>query len=541
MGKVIPFPNSGFTWPVRPNWVLPADDGIAGAVDGDNIEDDDADWVDDGQVCGPDTPMRLYIDLVDAKPRVSREVMVPGDLTMDQVHEVIVAAMGWQDYHLHAFIQGGVDNPTAPRLLTKADVAEGAGAAEGLLESDVRLFQVLRRNGDEVGHEYDFGDGWLHLVRLIASGDEADAIPPGDPVWAVAARDADPTARVRLIDGHGACPPEDIGGIHYYNEVAAWLRGDRGASVDDPEALLTWLPEGFDPREFDVAEAQGRLAATQAAGGIDPGALSERMRDALDRVGPARRELAGMLIEAALPRRGERHVIDELSVVEVVRAARPWLILLDEIPSTGLKLTAAGYLPPAVVSRVFGALGFGPDAVWGKGNREDNVRPVLDLREAAISIGLLRKSRGQLHLTAEGRAGQADPRRLVARVVSRLPLGSREYDRDAGLLALLALASVATYPPDVVPLVWPTRLREAIELFGAFGWRQGYDPVPEWLVRRMMQPTFAALTRMDGFESDRYGDYGMPSMLGPALARAALSAPRTGRASRAPRSPGSRS
>jgi hypothetical protein len=526
MGKVIPFPNSGFTWPERPHWVLPADDDIA--------EDDDPEWVDYGEVCGPDTPMRLYIDLVDAKPRVSREVMVPGDLTMDQVHEVIVAAMGWQDYHLHAFIQGGVDNPTAPRLLTQADVAEGE---EGLLESEVRLFQVLRRNGDEVGHEYDFGDGWQHVVRLIASGDEADAIPPGDPVWAVASRDADPAARVRLIDGHGACPPEDIGGIHHYNEVAAWLRGDRGAAVDDPEGLLRWLPEGFDPREFDIAEAQARLAATQAAGGIDPGALSGRMREALDRVGPARRELAGMLIGAALPRRGERHAIDELSVVEVARAARPWLILFDEIPDSGLKLTAAGYLPPAVVSRIFVALGFGPDAVWGKGNREDNVRPVLELREAAISIGLVRKARGMLHLTAEGRAGQADLERLVARVVSRLPLGSRDYERDAGLLGLLALASVATYPPDVVPLVWPTRLREAIELFAAFGWRQGYDPVPEWTVRGLMRPTFAALTRMGAFESDRYGDYGMPSTLGPALARAALSAPRTGRA---PRSPGTR-
>ena len=191
MGKVIPFPGSypgpdpladsladsgadpgpdpDYAWPTRPKWVLPADDA---PVD----PDDDRYWDSSRVVQGPDDWMRLYIDLVDAAPRISREVMVPSGITMDLVHEVIVAAMGWQDYHLHAFIQGGVDDPLAPRLLTEADIAEGE---EGLLESEVRLFEVLRANGDEVGHEYDFGDGWRHVVRLIACGDDADAIPPG--------------------------------------------------------------------------------------------------------------------------------------------------------------------------------------------------------------------------------------------------------------------------------------------------------------------------------------------------------------------------
>lgn len=264
MGKVIPFPGQDpeqdpdDAWPSRREWVVPADDG---AVD----PDDDRYWDESRVVRGPDTWMRLYIDLVDAVPRISREVMVSSGLTMDLVHEVIVAAMGWQDSHLHAFIQGGVDDPMAPRLLTPADIEEGE---EGLLESEVRLFQVLRAHGDEVGHEYDFGDGWLHVVRLIASGDDADAFPPGDPEWAVADRDAGPNARVRLIDGHSACPPEDIGGIDAYNEVAAWLRGEAGAAVDEPEQLRRWLPKGFDPDVFDIAAAQRRLAATRAARGL---------------------------------------------------------------------------------------------------------------------------------------------------------------------------------------------------------------------------------------------------------------------------------
>jgi len=541
VGKVIPFPGSypgpdpladsladsgadpgpdpDYAWPTRPKWVLPADDA---PVD----PDDDRYWDSSRVVQGPDDWMRLYIDLVDAAPRISREVMVPSGITMDLVHEVIVAAMGWQDYHLHAFIQGGVDDPLAPRLLTEADIAEGE---EGLLESEVRLFEVLRANGDEVGHEYDFGDGWRHVVRLIACGDDADAIPPGDPVWAVADRDADPEARVRLIDGHGACPPEDVGGIHYYNQVAAWLRGEPGARIDEPEQLRAWLPEGFDPDVFDINAAQNRLAATRAGGRLDLVALSDRVAEALVRLGSARGELASLLVGAELPRHGERHVVDTLSDADVARAARPWLRLLGEIPSTGLKLTAAGYLPPAVVARVYADFGFAPDAVWGKANREDNVPTVRDLREAAVAIGLLRKARGHLHVTAEGRAGQADPRRLVARVVSRMPFGSQDYERDAGLLALAALASLADYPPHIAEAFWPSRLHDALELFGAFGWRQGWDPVPDWVVGRGAYPTLAALTRMGGFTCGRYGEPGMPCPLGPALARAALCTPRSAR------------
>ena len=317
MGKVIPFPTSspgpdqGDSWPTRREWVVPADDEPTDP-------DDDRFWDESRVVSGPHSWMRLYIDLVDAVPRISREVMVPSGLTMDLVHEVIVAAMGWQDSHLHAFVQGGVDDPWAPRLLTPADVAEGE---DGMLESEVRLDQVLRANGDEVGHEYDFGDGWRHVVRLIACGDDADAVPPGDPVWAVADRDANPDARVRLIDGHGACPPEDIGGIGFYNEVAAWLRGEAGAAVDEPEELRAWLPAGFDPDVFDIEAAQDRLAATRAAGGLDLVALSERASEALDRLGSARGELASMLIEARLPRHGAPHVVDDLSDADVARAA----------------------------------------------------------------------------------------------------------------------------------------------------------------------------------------------------------------------------
>lgn len=74
------------------------------------------------------------------------------------------------------------------------------------------------------------------------------------------------------------------------------------------------------------------------------------------------------------------------------------------------------------------------------GTREDTTFAVLELRESAVSLGLLRKSRGMLLVTRVGQRLVDDPRGLWRHIVSRLPLG-RPEERDVGLLALLASAA----------------------------------------------------------------------------------------------------
>lgn len=54
------------------------------------------------------------------------------------------------------------------------------------------------------------------------------------------------------LDGAGACPPEDVGGVPGYEEVADWLRaGARDDGVpggfDDAEHARGWLPPGTTP------------------------------------------------------------------------------------------------------------------------------------------------------------------------------------------------------------------------------------------------------------------------------------------------------
>ena len=66
----------------------------------------------------------------------------PGDLTLPRLHDVIQAAMGWYDSHLHRFRTG--NDHRSPYFVTNFDLDEGE---DGVLEDDVRLDQLVADEG----------------------------------------------------------------------------------------------------------------------------------------------------------------------------------------------------------------------------------------------------------------------------------------------------------------------------------------------------------------------------------------------------------
>ena len=119
-------------------------------------------------------------------------------------------------------------------------------------------------------------------------------------------------------------------------------------------------------------------------------------------------------------------------------AVEPYRWLLARV-GDGVRLTQAGYLPPAIVTETMRSLGW--DADWiGKQNREDQTLPVLLLRDSARRFGLLRTSRGVLLRTVAGRRLTDDPIGLWWHVAERLPPARGEAERVAGLLYLIAVA-----------------------------------------------------------------------------------------------------
>ena len=120
------------------------------------------------------------------KPPVWRRVQLRADTRLDQLHEIIQAALGWENYHLHAFSIGEEEfGPRDPELaLDFSD--EGSVTLGELTDIDARF-----------RYTYDFGDNWEHEIHV------EDLLDP----------DPDPgTQYPILVTAKGACPPEDCGG-----------------------------------------------------------------------------------------------------------------------------------------------------------------------------------------------------------------------------------------------------------------------------------------------------------------------------------------
>lgn len=366
----------------------------------------------------------VRIDLDEARPPIWRRLRLASDLTLPQVHQIIQVAMGWTDSHLHHFLIGAADRDwQVDPFLTGFDFDEGE---EGISEDTVRLDQVITTPGDRLFYDYDFGDNWHHTLRL----EKVEPWNPGDPLAV-------------CTGGRRACPPEDIGGIHGYHEALEVLAGRTPPGADDDwvQQLLTWLPPGYDPAAFSITDTNTQLAAgplpdlTQWHPGI---------ADLLHRYSGSPLSPLGTLIGHATTDS------TQLSDEQTEAAVRPYQHLLRTV-GDGIKLTAAGYLPPRIVETLYTDLEM--DQHWiGKGNREDLTYPVLQLRESATALGLLRKHTGRLTLTRTGRAQLENPAGLLAHIASRLPAGRRPEEHEAGLIALLhSAAGPLPTDPDLSP------------------------------------------------------------------------------------------
>lgn len=379
---------------------------------------------------------RVRLDLHGTKPPVWRRLELPGDLLLPRVHDVIQVAMGWTDSHLHRFRIG--NDHRDPYFVTQFDVDDGE---DGLLEDDVRLDQILAAKGDKLWYEYDFGDGWDHVLTVEEVLDD----PPAEP---------------RCLAGRLACPPEDCGGAHGYQELADWVR----SGYDDeqlPDVFETadrardWLPSDWHPDRFDVDEVNTALAQVVA----EPAPVTAELAALLE----STQRHGGRQLRAVLAQ-PTSHGPTEISDEDAARITLPYQILLDAV-GDGVTLTGAGYLPPALVEQI--AERTGVTQWWiGKANREDMTPPVWQLRSTARALGLVTVRKGRLSPTAAAIRCREDPRLLWRHIVSRLPLGTKDAERQSGWMALAVVGSEAPAQEwnDIVS-----------DLLYELGWRSGLD------------------------------------------------------------------
>ncbi len=165
------------------------------------------------------------------RPPVWRRLLVPADIRLDRLHEVIQAAMGWEDYHMHVFSDGAVEYGCHDPELGHRD------------ERRATLDCLLEKAGDRIRYTYDFGDDWEHEIVL-----EDVLVADSDALYPI------------CLTGKSACPPEDCGGVWGYGHLRAALADPADEQHQD---MLEWLGletgSEFDPTSFDIDEINESL------------------------------------------------------------------------------------------------------------------------------------------------------------------------------------------------------------------------------------------------------------------------------------------
>jgi Plasmid pRiA4b ORF-3-like protein len=187
-----------------------------------------------------DPVLRLRVTLVDTSdPVVWRQLLVPATTRLDRLHEVLQAAMGWENSHLHAFSVGPARSQGRAVVYGTPDPDLGHRD-----ETTASLANLVGKDGDRLEYTYDFGDSWDHEIVV-----EASVVATANQTYPI------------CVAGEGACPPEDCGGVGGYLELRAVLADPDN---DEHESMLEWMgldkAADFDPARLDLDEINRRLA-----------------------------------------------------------------------------------------------------------------------------------------------------------------------------------------------------------------------------------------------------------------------------------------
>jgi Plasmid pRiA4b ORF-3-like protein len=187
---------------------------------------------DAGNIGAQQTVLQIKIALLGTKPPIWRRVLVPGEFTLAQLHDVVQTAMGWKDCHLHQFYIGkqrfGVPDPNERFL----------GGSLTLNEKKTRLANLLNKVGAKATYIYDLGDSWEHTLtveKILPA--ELDVPYP------------------LCTEGKLAAPSEDCGGIPGFYHMMEVLADP---NHEDHENMRDWT-DSFDPEAFSLEAVNKRM------------------------------------------------------------------------------------------------------------------------------------------------------------------------------------------------------------------------------------------------------------------------------------------
>ena len=195
------------------------------------------------------TLLTLRVRLLGSRPAVWRRLEISGDLTVEDLVDVLKAAMGWRNLHRHRIT-------VLPRADGRGGRGRGGGGRGGggaahagdgdettrpgpVDEWATPVSALLGGVGDRIGFRYDLVARWDHEVRTLAV-DPSPADHPG----------------AALLDGRGACPVDLEPGATPADPAPEPERF-RVADRDTAVRAAVHLPHG----RLEIARAEAELMA----------------------------------------------------------------------------------------------------------------------------------------------------------------------------------------------------------------------------------------------------------------------------------------
>ena len=166
---------------------------------------------------------QLDVRLEGVEPKVWRQLIIPADLYLVDLHKILQVGIGWLNHHLHGFEHNGT-------MFLPPDATNEMGT---VAYTDMPVHQFLRKQGDQLVYVYNFESAWRHLITVEDIVDTSEIAHP----------------LPYCTGGTGAAPPEDIGGPEGYSDMLAALastKHPRHSMYKEYLGDITWLPDDFE-------------------------------------------------------------------------------------------------------------------------------------------------------------------------------------------------------------------------------------------------------------------------------------------------------
>ncbi len=314
---------------------------------------------------------QLKVTLYHSKPPIWRRILVPENITLYTLHEVIQIVMGWENYHLHAFeIEGqSYGDPEDDEF----------GSLGTKNEKHFHLNRLGLREKAKFSYEYDFGDSWDHsiLVEKILPAEKSAHYPI-------------------CVTGKRACPPEDVGGIWGYNTFLQTIADPQSEEYDE---MLEWVGDEFDPEAFDLVEVNNTLQGMELTPGRQKKREEQEIEENDDFLLPYQNQKA---VEDALTtwlKHMSQHQIEFFESLPLRHNVLTFLDYLSKNRTVGTRST--GNLPLKAVQEIFGKFDKSPlmeeafNANDYKIRSEDDIWSLVFIHSLAYFSNLVTGGQGQ--------------------------------------------------------------------------------------------------------------------------------------------------